>query len=372
MKMAVNTRFLLDGALEGVGWYTFEVMRRLVASMPEHEFYFFFDRGYDQKFIFEKNVTPVVLRPPSRHPILWYLWFEYAVPRALKKYDIDLFISTDGFCSLSTDVRQIMVVHDIAFEHFTDNVDFIKHRYFKKYAPKYCSKADHIVTVSEFSKDDLVNLYKIDSNKITVAHNGVSNAFYPVDEEKRDRMIQEFGGDYFLCVGALHPRKNVGRLLSAFDQFKKESKSDYKLVIVGRKAWGNREMESVYERMTFKSDVIFKGHADQELLNVIYASAKALIYPSLFEGFGLPVLEAMKCETAVVTSKNSSMSEICKEAAMYIDPYDINEISTAMRSILEPTTREKLIKQGKTESDKFSWNKTADILKVVVNQVAEQ
>ena len=122
MRIAINTRFLLKDKLEGIGWFTFEVVKQLVTNHPEHEFIFLFDRPYDKSFVFAKNVTPVVINPPARHPLLWYWWFEWSVPYALKKHKIDLFFSPDGYLSLKTNVPTVIVMHDLAFEHHPEDV----------------------------------------------------------------------------------------------------------------------------------------------------------------------------------------------------------------------------------------------------------
>ena len=122
MRIAVNTRFLLPKKMEGFGWYTFETISRIVKKHPEHEFFFFFDRPFDKKFIFASNVTPVVLNPPARHPILFKIWFDRSVTKALKKYQCDAFISPDGYLSLKTDVPQLGVIHDLNFEHHPKDI----------------------------------------------------------------------------------------------------------------------------------------------------------------------------------------------------------------------------------------------------------
>lgn len=125
MKIAVNTRLLLKNRLEGIGWFTYETMKRIAQWHPEHEFFFLFDRPYDPKFIFSNNITPVVLYPQSRHPILWYLWFEVSVKRFLKSNSIDLFISPDGYMSLSSDVPQLGIIHDINFFHYPNDLPLL-------------------------------------------------------------------------------------------------------------------------------------------------------------------------------------------------------------------------------------------------------
>jgi hypothetical protein len=145
MRIAVNTRFLLKGKLEGIGWFTNEIIKRLVLNHPEHEFIFFFDRPFDSQFIFASNITPIVLNPPARHPILWVMWFEWSIKKALKKYKADIFISTDGFLSLGSNVPTILVVHDLAFEHFPEHLPFKFRSYLRHFTPKFVQKAARVM-----------------------------------------------------------------------------------------------------------------------------------------------------------------------------------------------------------------------------------
>ncbi len=132
MRIAVNTRFLLSHKMEGFGWFTYEVVKRLVQNHPEHEFIFFFDRKYDSKYIFGDNVTPVILSPQARHPILFKIWFNYSVTKALKKYKADIFFSPDGYLSLKTEIKQISVIHDLNFEHYPQDLPSWPRKYLKK------------------------------------------------------------------------------------------------------------------------------------------------------------------------------------------------------------------------------------------------
>src|SRR5881396_305069 len=118
MRIAVNTRFLLKDQLEGVGYFIFETLKRITAAHPEHQFIFIFDRPYDQRFIFSENITPVVIGPPARHPLLWKYWYDVRIPAVLKKYKAEIFLSPDGICSLATRVPQCIIVHDLAFLHY--------------------------------------------------------------------------------------------------------------------------------------------------------------------------------------------------------------------------------------------------------------
>ena len=143
----------MPNKLEGIGRFTYEVVRQMVLDHPEHEFYFLFDRSFDEQFIFADNVTPVVLFPPARHFVLWYWWFEWSVAGALKRYDIDVFLSTDNFMSLRTKVPTVLVTHDIAHHHFPEQVGRLASLYYRLFTPKFLEKAQRIVAVSEFTKE---------------------------------------------------------------------------------------------------------------------------------------------------------------------------------------------------------------------------
>lgn len=365
MRIAVNTRFLLKNKLEGIGWFTYESLKRIVQTHPEHDFIFFFDRPFADEFVFGKNVTPVVLFPPARHPFLWYWWFQISVTRALRKYNPDMFLSTDGYLSLNTNVKQLLVVHDLAFEHFNGHLDWLTQKYYRYYTPRFTKKAKRIVTVSEFTKNDIVQRYKIAPEKIDVVYNGSNPRFQPLTEPAKEEVRRKYtnGSKYFMYAGAIHPRKNISRLFQAFDDFKKDDSTGIKLVIAGRKAWETDETMQVYNRMNHKDEVVFLGHLEQSELVSVTGAAEAMVYISLLEGFGIPIVEAMSCDVPVITSNISSMPEVAGDAGILVDPYSVNAITEAMKKISSDTTlRHSLIEKGRVQQKKFSWEKTGDQL----------
>lgn len=360
MNIAINTRFLLPHKMEGFGWFTYEVVKRMVKQHPEHQFFFFFDRTFDKKFIFGDNVTPIVLHPQARHPILFKIWFDFSVTRALKKYNIDVFFSPDGYLSLKTKVKQIAVIHDLNFEHYPKDIPIQARKYLQKYFPLFAKKADKIVTVSNFSKQDIIEQYNISSHKIVVAYNGGNEAFKPVTNVKANLVKKQYthGQDYFVYVGALHARKNIERLFKAFEMFKKRSQSKTKLVIVGEKMW-----KSESTTLPEHSDVIFTGHLPINSLIDVVASAQCLVLVSYFEGFGIPLVEAMRCGVPVVTSNVTSMPEVCGEAGLLVDPFDVKDISQAIELLdIDENLREELSHKALQRAQQFSWNKTTEII----------
>ncbi len=185
MRIAVNTRFLLPRKLEGLGWYTHELLWRMVTNHPEDTFIFFFDRPFDPSFVFADNVKPVVLFPQARHPFLFIWWFEWSVARALTRYKVDVFLSPDNFCTLRTTVPTCLVVHDVAWTHPESRVGGLVQKYYDFFAPKFLQKATRIVTVSNFVKQDALKAYPfLDADKIEVAHNGCRSDFKPLSEEE--------------------------------------------------------------------------------------------------------------------------------------------------------------------------------------------
>lgn len=369
MKIAVNTRLLLQNKLEGIGWFTFETLKRLTNWHPEIEFVFLFDRPWHPGFIFSPNITPVVAGPPARHPVLYYLWFEHTVPGLLKKHKADLFLSPDGFLSLNTRIPSISVIHDINFEHRPNDLPFFARTYYRHYFHRFAAKAKRIATVSEYSKTDIASTYRIAPEKIDVVYNGANEIYRPLDEAEQNAVkhMVTGGNEFFLFVGSLHPRKNISGLLRAFEQFKTAASHSrggrMKLVIVGEKMFLTRDIEQVFSSMQHKEDVIFTGRLQPGQLHKVMGSAYALVFVPFFEGFGIPLLEAMYCDTPVICSDTTSLPEVAGDAALYASPSDIDSIAQAMtKMVYEPELRGELIEKGRTRREFFSWDYTAKAL----------
>jgi glycosyltransferase involved in cell wall biosynthesis len=374
MIIAVNTRLLLDEP-EGNGYFIREMFQLIVRKHPEHQFHFLFDRPFNENYVFSSNVTASVVSPPARLPVLWKYWYDVKIPFVLKKVKADVFISPDGYCSLTTNLPQCIVVHDLGFLHQPEGYKKTHVRFLKKYTPKFLRKAKQIVTVSKFSKDDIVKHYKIDPAKIDIVYNGVKSVFRPLADDQKKEVKEKFteGAEYFIYVGAIHPRKNLVNLLKAFSIFKKRLQSNMKLVIAGRLAWKNKEFLKLINTYKYKNDVVLTGYLPEENLALLLASSYALVYPSLFEGFGVPIAEAMRCNVPVLTSSGTSMEEIAGEAALYFNPTDHADIAEKIMLIYKDEgLRKQLIEKGEMTSDKYDWEKLSElfwqsILKTVEN-----
>ncbi len=365
MQIVVNTRLLLKNRLDGIGWFTYQTLKRITTQHPEVHFVFLFDRNYDEDFIFSDNVTPIVLSPQARHPFLYHLWFQYSVKTLLNKMNPDLFFSPDGFISLGAKCKQLTVIHDINFFHHPADLKWLTSKYYNKYFPLFALNANRIATVSEFSKIDIAKNYHINENKIDVVYNGINAFFKPLSEEEKNLTKQNFSSskNYFVSVGSLIPRKNIVNLIKAFALFKNESHSDFKLLLAGQHFWGVTEIYKTIKESALENEVVFTGRLNDEDISNVLGAATALTFVPYYEGFGIPLIEAMEAQVPIITSNVTSLPEIAGDAALFVNPLNINEIKNAMLKLYNDKALQKdLIEKGIIQKQKFSWDKSADLL----------
>jgi glycosyltransferase involved in cell wall biosynthesis len=363
MVIAVNTRVLLTGKMEGYGYYIEEIFSRIATNHPEHQFYFFFDRPYDQRFICAPNIHPVIIQPQARFPLAWTIWYNWMVPFYLKRIKADVFVSADGFCSLTTKVPQCLVVHDLAFLHYPQFISKAHLNFYRKNTKRFLNKAKVIATVSHYSKQDLMQQFQVPANKLHVVSNAANAIFQPLNEEESQNIKAKYtgGAEFFLYTGSIHPRKNLINLLKAFSQFKKRLRSNMKLVIAGRLAWKTEEFTKLLSTFKFRQDVVLTGYIDRQELALLTASAYAKVYPSYFEGFGVPPLEALQCGVPAIVSNTSAMPEVGADAYLYVNPESAEDIADKMMLIYkDETLRSRLIANGKQRLALYNWDEAAE------------
>lgn len=363
MRIAVNTRLLLPGRMDGMGWFCYETMKRITKSHPEHEFIFIFDRQYSPEFIFADNIRPEIVRPVTRHPVLWYLWLEWFLPRKLKKWKADLFVSPDGFLSLRSDIPSIPVIHDINFLHRPADLPLFNRLYYNYFFPRFARKASRIGTVSEYSAADISESYGISKDRIAILYNGVNEMYGPLSKSEISikRNAISGGNPYFVFVGTLHPRKNVVNMLRGFELFRKRSEIHLKMIIVGEKMFMTGDIDRCLEEMIYRDDVIFAGRLDPADLHQTIGSAMAMCFVPYFEGFGIPMIESMKCGIPVISSNVTSLPEIGRDAVLYCDPGNPEKIAEAMLMMATgEELRKDLAEKGLERVKDFSWDKTSE------------
>jgi glycosyltransferase involved in cell wall biosynthesis len=260
----------------------------------------------------------------------------------------------------------VVTIHDLAFEHLPETFTRRGSFQLKLTVRRTAKKAARIATVSEYSRQDLIRTYKLPPEKIVVTHNGVEPRFSPSpgspDETQAIRRRFGIERDYILAVGSLQPRKNLVRLIRAYADLRNQHATfTHQLVIVGRKLWLAEQIFEEVARQKWVKDVILTDYVDDQDLPALYRAAALFVYPSLFEGFGLPPLEAMACGTPVITSNNSSLPEVTGDAAILIDPYNDEELSRSIiRIVNDRALQRQLREKGISQARKFTWRTAAE------------
>lgn len=372
MKIVVNARLMQANRRDGIGMFSYHVLSNWIAARKGIEFYVLLSREEDAELIQGEHVHPVVLLPTPRHPILNFIWLEFSVRNFLKHIQPDLYIGFDGMLVQGWNGKQLSVIHDINFYHHPDFVKRFDRLFYRYFFPRYAKQALRIATVSEFSKMDIAKSFQVHHGKIDVVYNGIPFHLSPLstEEMKATRQLYSEGHPYFYFVGSLSPRKNLVRMLLAFDQFAANTEEVFYMVVSGADLYRTNEIYAAHNKMRFKNRVVFTGAVPDEIMHALMASSVALLFIPLFEGFGIPVIEAMQCQVPVIASNVTSVPEVVGDAALLFDPYNVIEIAEAMQAIaIQPSLRSEFIAKGNIRKMNFSWEKTADLLWQSVEKV---
>jgi len=354
----------------GLGRYAENLARALIASDSEH---------YGLFYNNEKRVNPLsgLESLPTRTVALDYkpwrliVWlacltrigFDRLLPEA------ELFHATEHLLLPLNSIPRVMTVHDLIFRHLPEHHKPLNRWYLNLAMPLYCRQADHIIAVSECTRQDLITSYNIPSDKVTVIHEAADDRFRPQSEEVVDIVRRHYGlpEQYLLFVGTIEPRKNLGRLLKAFEQLHRDHLTDG-LVIVGKQGWLYDSFFAALESSPAREAVMLPGYIPDADLPAVYAAAQAFVFPSLYEGFGLPVLEAMACGTPVACSNSSSLPEVSGQAALHFESGDVQSIVTVVRKLLtDADLSDELKLRGLEQAARFSWKKVASKTSSVYN-----
>ncbi len=355
MKIGVNARLLLDGPLEGLGRYTFETVSAMAKANPQDEFVLFFDRKIESKYLIHSNMSGQLVYCPTRHPLLILFWYEILLPIHLKKHKISVFYSADNFLSLSSKVPTLLICHDLAFRHFPEGLSKFYLKYYQTFIPKYLKRAQSLGTVTEFVKNDIKE-YLPSVESIFVAPNALPSI---LDNALTFDQVKDIEKPYFIYVGSIHPRKNIERMLQAFLQFNDENGKKYAFLLLGRNAWGTG---NVQELLT-QPNIHHINDADDATKQRFISKSIGLVYVSLSEGFGIPILEGFAAKVPVITSNTSSMPEVGSDAVLLVDPLSIDEIASAFSIISSNKDfSTELIENGNQRLKQFSWSKTGEII----------
>ncbi|MBT6225569.1 MAG: glycosyltransferase [Candidatus Scalindua sp.] len=347
----------------GVGRYTFNLRNSILKMNSKYDCHFYGpgNTGNDIKVDESKTQSgkPVAT---TQNNVLRILWEQIMLPISSRKDRIDLFHYTDHALSLFQSPQQVIItVHDIAYIRFPDLLNKSRQIYKKYILRESIKRASIIVADSYSTKRDIVEFFGINEEKIKVVHLGVESRFRPIGNVKEYRLKNKLPSKMILNVGTLEPRKNVITLMKAFKKLREKGFEAYKLVIAGEKGWLYTQIFKEVEHSGLKNEILFLGVVKDEDLPALYNCADIFVYPSLYEGFGLPPLEAMACGIPVVTSNTSSLPEVIGDAGIMVDPDDVNSLCETMCNLLtDKELRCQMSKNGLKRAKLFSWEKAAN------------
>jgi glycosyltransferase involved in cell wall biosynthesis len=363
MKIGIDARTLFKPS-GGVGTYLRNLLGGLSTLDSDHQYILFFDEEPPQKldFLEELNFTTRTLRLPLGQNLT--TWNNLRLPLELRSHPVDIFHFPFYTVPLLKSAKWVVSIHDITYKIHPEWFDWKGWLTFRPFSYWAVKMAERILTCSYASKEDILRCYKIPEQKVVVTYYGVSKDFQPVDNPDKLAQVQKkyhLHHPLILYVGSFTVRKNLVRLIRAFHRLIAEKKLDAYLLLVGRPLSPSPDLPSLVKELELEHRISFiSDYIPQEVLCLLYNLADLFVYPSLYEGFGLPPLEAMACGTPVVTSHISSLPEITGDAAILINPYDPGEIAEALfEGLTNPVLRKELVQKGLERVQQFSWKKTA-------------
>ena len=362
LSIAMNGS-MLDEQPTGVGVYSFNLINHLFRLYSEGGGKTLTVFSPTQQLLTKglKVVKLPALLQSSRYgktaALCRFLWNTFSYPFQARGYDVLISPTTHGSFLLN---NQVITIHDLLSLRYK-NISAHQRLYFKYLLPFLVSRAKLVLTVSETTRRDIIQLLRCPEEKVKVVYNGYDSSRYHLKEEEDTLIYQEYGlRDYLLAVGPTYPHKNLEMLLLAYHEMRPAVRSKHPLVIAGGKKRYVSYLKRRTEELGLGTDVYFLGYVPLRSMPSLYRGARALIFPSLYEGFGIPLLEAMACGCPLAVSRTSSMPEVCGDAALYFDPLDKLSIRAAIEQLIfDNATYSRLRTEGLIRVQQFSWEKTA-------------
>ncbi len=370
MRVAVNARQLAARRPAGIARYCREMLPRLAQARPSYEFLWIVD-GPVAGLRLPSNAA-LVQTPPCRHPVCFIPWLEAVVAPLVWARGAGLYLGMDGMAPLLSPVPTVLFLHDLNFLDAPQDLAWSHALFYTRMLPRYARRARRLVTLSEFSRHDIGRRLGLDPAGIAVAGAAVADGFAtppPAGLVERVRRRFADGRPYFLYVGSLHPRKNLRRLVAAFERFKQRTGAPTRLVLAGPPLFKNGPLRARIARSPVADQIVCSGFIRDSELKALYRGARALALVSRFEGFGLPLLEAMACDLPIVCADTTALPEVCGGAARLVDPLSVEAIADALEELDgSPGRRAELVARGRERRRHFSWEACAARLARVLDE----
>lgn len=354
----------------GIAQYTQHLIRALAALDAPHEVVILHSRKDRRSLAAGPNQRRISCWTPAHHRLE-----RLALALELAPLRLDLLHSPDFIPPLGGRFRSVITVHDLAFLHYPQFLTTESRRYYNDQIAAAVARADAIIAVSQATRSDLISLLGVPAEKVTVIAEAAGEQFHPVPEEAIARLRAAHGlpDNYILFVGTIEPRKNVSGLLRAYARLRADLPDASPLVIAGGRGWLADQVVTLHKELHLGQSVIWYGPIDHGDLPALYSGARVFCLPSFYEGFGLPPLEAMACGTPVVVSNRASLPEVAGDAALLVDPDDVESISAALRRVLtDVQLAADLRARGLAHAALFSWEQTARQTLALYEQTLER
>ncbi|GAB4531327.1 MAG: glycosyltransferase family 1 protein [Anaerolineae bacterium] len=369
MRVGIDAR-LVYYSRAGIGQYIMRLAEAL-ASLNTHrdEFILLQSRKDSTQIAYGQNISRVSLWTPSHH------WAEQTTLRfEIGRLSLDLLHSPDFIPPFRRNCKSVITVHDLAFLLYPHFLTKEAARYYGQ-IDQAVRNTDHIIAVSESTRQDTIKLLGVSERKITVIHEAANPIYRQIDKGEARRCVSklyDLDREFILFVSTIEPRKNLPALLQAYRKLLDDYKVSEGLVLAGSRGWLSEEVYSIVETLNLDEHVRFLGRVPSEHLVCLYNAARLLVHPSFYEGFGLPPLEAMTCGTPTIVSNVSALPEVVGDAAILIDPHDIDGLTVAMwRALTDEELRASLIAKGLKRASMFSWERAAQETLAVYRRVVE-
>jgi glycosyltransferase involved in cell wall biosynthesis len=373
MKIGVDIRCLMEEKYSGISEYCYNMIDALTEHDKENQYILFYNKakGEAPPLPQKANISYKSFNYPNKFFNLSLRFLKWPKVDELIG-GIDVFIIPNFlFLNLSKNCKKILIVHDLSFDIFPEFFTFKKRLWHRLIGPRaWCHRADSIIAISENTKQDIVDLYGISSEKISVIYPGISAKYFdqvPANKLEEVKKKYNLPEKYFLHVGNVEPRKNIESSLKAFDLLEDK---EIHFVIAGNLAWKYQKIRDLAEKLSSANRIHFLGYVDADDKASLYVLSQGLIYPSIYEGFGLPPVEAMACGAPVVAGANSSLLESVADAGILVDSYSINDIVKAMNVLLKDEITTKNLKaKGREFSQKFIWKKSVEEIYALISKL---
>ena len=349
----------------GVGVYALNLVSKIYEIDKKNSYYILVQDDDDSlNSINNNNFKILWVKSSIFRKFIFRLFLEqFYIPFLTLKYKIHIFHSLHySFPLIILFGKRVVTIHDMTFFKFPEKHLLVKRLYFSFFIRLSAVLVDKIISVSKSTRDDFMHLFKVDRSKMHVIYHGVNEKFSPnLDKTRVDILKKKFNinSEYLLFIGTIEPRKNIKKLILAFLKFSQENRN-CQLVIAGKKGWHFNDIFRYVNDFALNSKVIFTGFIEEEEKPLLIAGAKIFVYPSLYEGFGIPVLESLACGIPTITSNVSSLPEVAGEAALLIDPTNKDNLYLSIKKLLEDNKLYDRLKQKSIEqARKFSWEKAA-------------